>query len=82
MKTYSDGEIEASAERTAARGRERDVTALRRVGAVALRRDEVDAELRAAVAAARGAGWSWAAIAEQLGVTVQAAHKRFAPQVA
>ena len=32
--------------------------------------------------AARLAGWSWAAIAEQLGVTVQAVHKRFAPQVA
>ena len=82
MKTYSDAEIDASAERTAARGAERDVTSLRRVGTVAAQRDEVEAELRAVVESARKAGWSWAAIAEQLGVTVQAAHKRFASRVA
>ena len=82
MKTYSDAEIQASAERTAERGVERDLAPLRRLRAVAHDREELDAELRAAVEAARLAGWSWAAIAEQLGVTVQAVHKRFAAQIA
>ena len=48
-----------------------------------LRREErIVTVYEANVGAARLAGWSWAAIAEQLGVTVQAVHKRFAPQVA
>lgn len=34
---------------------------------------------RAAVAAALAQGWTWSQVAEALGVTKQAAHKRHAP---
>jgi DNA-directed RNA polymerase specialized sigma24 family protein len=46
---------------------------------VALRR-LADRLERAAVAAALADGWTWAQIAEALGVTPQAAHKRLAPK--
>lgn len=36
---------------------------------------------RAAVAAALAQGWSWAQVAEALGVSKQAAHKRHAPHL-
>ena len=36
---------------------------------------------RAAVAAALAQGWTWSQVAEALGVTKQAAHKRHAPHV-
>jgi hypothetical protein len=39
------------------------------------------AMLAAAVASARDAGCSWSAIAQVLGVTRQAAHKRYAPLI-
>ncbi len=45
---------------------------------VALRR-LADRLERAAVGEALGQGWTWADIAEALGVTRQAAHKRLAP---
>ena len=40
-------------------------------------RERTDAELRAAVAAARAAGWSWAKIGAELGVGWSAAKQRF-----
>jgi DNA-directed RNA polymerase specialized sigma24 family protein len=46
---------------------------------VALRR-LADRLERAAVASALADGWTWAQIAEALGVTPQAAHKRLAPK--
>jgi hypothetical protein len=36
---------------------------------------------RAAVAAALAQGWTWSQVAEALGVTKQAAHKRHAPHL-
>lgn len=45
---------------------------------VALRRTADQLELKA-VQAALAQGWSWAQVAEALGVTRQAAHKRLAP---
>lgn len=42
---------------------------------------EVDRALADAVAACRRDGYSWAEIAERLGITRQAAHKRFGPHV-
>ncbi|MCJ2185371.1 hypothetical protein [Novosphingobium beihaiensis] len=47
---------------------------------VALRR-HADRLERRAVRQAISAGWSWADIAEALGVTRQAAHKRLAPLI-
>ena len=47
---------------------------------VALRR-VADTLERRAVAHALGDGWTWAQIAEALGVSRQAAHKRLAPLV-
>lgn len=47
---------------------------------VALRR-LADTLERRAVTHALGAGWTWAQVAEALGVTKQAAHKRLAPLV-
>jgi hypothetical protein len=41
-------------------------------------RERTDAELRAAVAAARAAGWSWERIGTELGVGWSAAKQRFA----
>lgn len=47
---------------------------------VALRRIADNLELRAVANALRD-GWTWARIAEALGVSKQAAHKRLAPLV-
>ena len=47
---------------------------------VALRRAADRLEL-AAVAHAIGQGWSWADIGQALGITKQAAHKRFAKRI-
>ncbi len=48
---------------------------------VSLRR-AADKLERSAVAQAIGAGWSWANVAEALGTTRQAAHKKWAKQIA
>ena len=48
---------------------------------VSLRRYADRLEL-AAAAAALEQGWSWSQVAEALGITKQAAHKRLAPRIA
>ena len=55
-----------------------DTAELRRVAEVVERRDALDAELVAAVVAARRAGRSWSAIGTMLGVSKQAAQRRYA----
>ena len=55
-----------------------DTTELRRVAEVVERRDALDAELTAAVVAARNAGRSWSEIGTMLGVSKQAAQRRYA----
>lgn len=52
--------------------------ALAAVVALRLMADRLEA---AAVATALEKGWSWAQIAQALGVSKQAAHKRLSPQV-
>ena len=52
--------------------------ALAAVVALRLMADRLEA---AAVAAALEQGWSWAQIAQALGVSKQAAHKRLSPHV-
>lgn len=52
--------------------------ALAAVVALRLMADRLEA---GAVAAALEQGWSWAQIAQALGVSKQAAHKRLSPQV-
>lgn len=47
---------------------------------VALRRRANQLEL-AAVTTAIGQGWTWAAVGEALGISAQAAHKKFAATV-
>jgi hypothetical protein len=42
-------------------------------------RDEVDGQLVRSVLACHAAGYSWADIGDRLGITRQAAFKRFAP---
>lgn len=53
--------------------------ALAAVVALRLTADRLEA---AAVAAALAQGWSWAQIAQALGVSKQAAHKRLSPHLA
>lgn len=55
----------------------RDAQHIRRIIAASASRDAAEAELRNAVEAAREAGDSWTAIGMALGVTRQAAQKRF-----
>ena len=55
----------------------RDATAFRRILAARKAVDDADAELRAAVAAAREAGDSWTVIGAALDTTRQAAFQRF-----
>jgi hypothetical protein len=47
------------------------------LGAVAALRTMVDLLEQLQVDHARGMGWSWQAIAEELGVTKQAVHKKY-----
>jgi len=53
---------------------ERDITLLRRVKAARRRRDKADAELRAAIDAARAAGSTLQEIADAAGVSRQRIH--------
>jgi hypothetical protein len=56
-----------------------DIDTLAEIGSL---QTELDAQLHRAVAACRDEGYSWAEIAARLGVTRQAAFKRFAGSVA
>ncbi len=56
----------------------RDATHFRRIVAALRAQQDADAELRAAVAAARAAGDSWTVIAAALGTSRQNAQQRFA----
>ncbi|RKH45997.1 helix-turn-helix domain-containing protein [Corallococcus sicarius] len=47
---------------------------------VALRRRATQLELAAVIEAVRQ-GWTWAQIGEALGISAQAAHKKFTPQL-
>ena len=55
-----------------------DTSELQRVANVVERRDALDAELTEAVVAARNAGRSWSEIATMLGVSKQAAQRKYA----
>ena len=55
----------------------RDATHFRRIIAARRAVDDAEAELRAAVAAARAAGDSWTVIGAALDTTRQAAYQRF-----
>ena len=59
----------------------RDATHIRRIIAAADGIEQAEAELRAAVAAARAAGDTWDAIGVALGTTRQAAYQRFGKTV-
>jgi hypothetical protein len=54
-----------------------DTSELQRVANMVERRDALDAELTAAVVAARNAGRSWSEIATMLGVSKQAAQRKY-----
>jgi predicted transcriptional regulator len=56
----------------------RDAAELRTIHEIARDIAATEQRLRDAVVAARAAGYSWGKIAASLGVTPQAAHKRFA----
>lgn len=55
----------------------RDARHMRRISAAAVAVDDANDELRAAVAAAREAGDTWAMIGVALGISRQAAYQRF-----
>lgn len=55
-----------------------DTTVLREIAKLADQRNEVEAELTAAVGSARGARRSWSEIAAMLGVSKQAAQRKYA----
>lgn len=50
---------------------------LRRLAALATRRDDVDAGIAALIATLRAAGASWTAIGTALGITRQGAQQRY-----
>jgi ECF sigma factor len=54
-----------------------DTSVLREIAELADRRDDVDHDLAAAVRAARTAGRSWSEIAAMLGVSKQAAQRKY-----
>ena len=61
--------------------RQADTETLREIAALAKRRTEVDEDLTAAVRSARRAQRSWSEIAAMLGVSKQAAHRKYAPKI-
>ena len=61
--------------------RQADTEALREIAALAKRRAEVDEDLTAAIRSARGARRSWSEIGAMLGVSKQAAHRKYAPRI-
>ena len=61
--------------------RQADTEALREIAALAKRRAEVDDDLTAAILSARRAHRSWSEIGAMLGVSKQAAHRKYAPRI-
>lgn len=59
--------------------KEADTSALRSIAEFAAKRHEVDGELAAAVSEARRAGRSWSEIGAMLGVSKQAAQRKYGP---
>jgi len=59
-----------------------DLSTLAAISTWVRERDEHDAELVGLVRAARAQGVSWAHIGARLGISKQAAHERFAKEVA
>ena len=59
-----------------------DTEVLRRIAALAQRRAEVETDLTAAVRAARRARRSWSEIGAMLGVSKQAAQRKYVSKVA
>lgn len=57
-----------------------DTAALREIAKLADQRNEVEAELAAAVRSARRARRSWSEIGAMLGVSKQAAQRKYAPK--
>lgn len=70
--------VRAESERLDAEKEQRREAARRTLADRARRATLASAELAAAVKAARAAGVTWAAIGEELGITRQAAHDRWA----
>lgn len=60
---------------------EADTNALRSIAELADKREDVEAELTAAVQAARNANRSWSEIGAMLGVSKQAAQRKYASKV-
>lgn len=58
-----------------------DTEALREIAVLAKRRVEVDEDLTAAIRSARRAHRSWSEIGAMLGVSKQAAHRKYAPRI-
>ena len=72
--------LEARAERVGSEDLvEADTELLRAIAALADRREQVDGELAEAVRAARGAGRTWSEIGAMLGVSKQAAQRKYGP---
>lgn len=61
--------------------READTSALRSIAELAEEREGVEAQLAAAVKAARNANRSWSEIGAMLGVSKQAAQRKYASKV-
>jgi hypothetical protein len=61
--------------------KEADTVALRTIAELAERRDEVDSELTEAVRSARQAHRSWSEIGAMLGVSKQAAQRKYGSKV-
>lgn len=74
--------LEAWAERVETRDlKEADTSALREIAELTEQRAGVEAELEAAVVAARKANRSWSEIGTMLGVSKQAAQRKYASKV-
>ncbi len=78
-RVRSDSELldDIAADRDEPVGPAVDGQALQQLARARAAREDADADIRAAVGAARGAGASWAVIGAVLGVSRQAALKRF-----
>lgn len=59
---------------------EADTSALRLISELASRRDAIDEQLVAAVRSARAEGRSWSMIGTMLGVSKQAAQRKYGPR--